>query len=397
MKLNYQTAGGKTDQYDFDAWEKRVDADDFSNFDTMNVAKVMNRVVAAQKTFRPFPLHDYDTLEEWVGHCNKIESVALVFPLQKFIDDEYYNRFHQREYHTLQSGNVDDYMDVDSLEDAVQYGHDQAANEAEELNLMLNEAGVDTDYLVPNDFLLATAYPSAELRDPEWQPWLRAMASSNIYGHVEILYRRLTALQGGLNVLGAALIKRAKSLESHKKRLIGEAVAVRQAFKTLNKTTKQMTNTKSEIKDLDEEIVKTKRIPGVQKAIDLSADGEAGGYSYPSYIPSRCQLTSRARPYRQVRSESPSVHNFHPPVSYVDPNATIITPESKAEGAANDLDKQEAPIKVDGLLAGALLDALASEISDEEQEPGDDDDGEDADDDREHDPPEDREGTQNGE
>ena len=186
-------------------------------------------------------------------------------------------------------------------------------------------------------------------------------------------------------------------MESHKERLIGEAVAVRQAFKTLNKTTKQMTKTKSEIKDLEEKIVKTKRIPGVQKAIDLSTDGEAGGYSYPSYIFSRCQLTCRARPYRQVRSESPSVYNIHLPVSYVDLNATIITPESKTEGAANDLDKQEAPIKVDGLLAEALMDALASEISDEEQEPGDDDDGEDPDDDREHDPPEDREGTQNGE
>jgi hypothetical protein len=98
---------------------------------------------------------------------------------------------HTTEYRDLASGHLDFYMEEGEMDDTLNVGKEETERFGDDIDNLLSAAEVERKYFNPHDFLLAHSYPVAPLRDPEWQPWLAAMASTNIYGQLSIMYRRI--------------------------------------------------------------------------------------------------------------------------------------------------------------------------------------------------------------
>src|SRR5271163_3927506 len=90
LKLGYQTAGGKRDQYDFfDQQESRAD------FDKTNVAKLMNRIPTELNTFKPFPIYPYTTLKNWHELFRKITDADIDFSDDEFVVSDRLDRLRE--------------------------------------------------------------------------------------------------------------------------------------------------------------------------------------------------------------------------------------------------------------------------------------------------------------
>jgi len=282
MSLGYHAAGGKTDHYDF---KPDMPCDDF---DKTNVAKLMSRIrpPTVPENFNAFPIHRFKSLQEWRQHFDGLgeNGVDLGFAVSNKLD-----RARTSEFQDLEGGNVDAYMEEDDLDEAIDEGRSQAEHYENDINDMLNAAGIEKAYFHPRDFMLGCEYPPAQLQDPEWNPWLAGMASTNIYGQADIMFRRLCAAQRGAIILSEALTKAAKGLEAQKQGLLKEVVETRRALLALKKKSRKLAETKQEVRLLNQEINETKRIPGVQKFLDLSGDPDKEPVVYmrpiSSYLP----------------------------------------------------------------------------------------------------------------
>jgi len=267
MHLGYQVAGGRKDSYDFDEDPKAQ-----GDFDKTNVAKLMMRIRMQLKPDTPFPIYKFKTLGEWGKHFNKVSNDADYLIADEYAVDNKMDRARTSEYRDLESGNVESYADKYDLEGAVETGHDALEECQVDIDTILTAAGVERDYFDPGDFLLGHLFPSASLHAPEWTPWLAAMASTNIYGQLSIMYRRICAVQNGTKVVAAAMLRRANALEEEKKHILDKAVEVRNAFRTIKKTEKKIAVRKTEISGLEREITETLEMPGVRRSLELCGD-----------------------------------------------------------------------------------------------------------------------------
>lgn len=265
MHQGYHTAGGRKDSYDFD--EK---ASTKAHFDTTNVAKLMMRVSQILPG-AGFPVHTYD-FPQWRRHFETLSTDSDYGIVDEYIIVNKMDHTRTAEYRDLASGHLDSYMDKGEMDAALNVGEGEAERLRDDINNLLIAAGVEREYFDPHDFPFAHLYPVAPLRDPEWQPWLAAMASTNIYGQLSIMYRRLCAVQTGTTVVASAMMARAKGLEKEKKLILQRAEEVRNAFRTIKKTERNITSTKNEMGALQNEIEAAMVVPGVQRALELSGD-----------------------------------------------------------------------------------------------------------------------------
>ncbi len=265
MHQGYHTAGGRRDSYDYD--EK---ASTKAHFDTTNVAKLMMRISQVQPGAR-FPIHAYE-FPEWRRHFGTLSMDEDYGIAEEYIIVNKMDRVRTAEYRELASGHLDSYMEEGALDDAVNVGKEEAERLGDDIDNLLTAAGVEREYFNPRDFLYGHIHPAAAVRDPEWQPWLAAMASTNIYGQLSIMYRRICAVQTGTTVVAAAMMRRAQALEEDKKFILQRAEDVRNAFRTIKKTERSITSTKNDISALQNEIATTMEVPGVQRALELSGD-----------------------------------------------------------------------------------------------------------------------------
>jgi hypothetical protein len=265
MHQGYHTAGGRKDSYDFD--EK---ASTKAHFDTTNVAKLMMRISQIPPG-AGFPVHAYD-FPQWRRHFETLSTDGDYGIAEEYIIVNKMDRARTAEYRDLASGHLDSYMEEGEMDDALNVGKEEAERLGDNIDNLLTAAGVEREYFNPHDFLFAHSYPVAPLHDPEWQPWLAAMASTNIYGQLSIMYRRICAVQTGTNVVAAAMMRRAQALEEEKKFILQRAEEVRNAFRTIKNTERNITSTKHEISALQNEIAAAMEVPGVQRALALSGD-----------------------------------------------------------------------------------------------------------------------------
>jgi hypothetical protein len=265
MHQGYHTAGGRKDGYDFD--EK---ASTKAHFDTTNVAKLMMRISQVRPGV-PFPVYPYE-FPEWRRHFEALSTDDHYGIAEEYIIVNRMDRVRTAEYRDLASGHLDSYTEEGELDDAVNVGKEEAQRIGEDIDNLLTLAGVEREYFNPRDFLYGHMHPAAPVRDPEWQPWLAAMASTNIYGQLSIMYRRICAVQTGTTVVAAAMTRRAQALEEDKKFILQRAEDVRNAFRTIKKTERKVTSTKNEISAMQNEIAATMEVPGVQRALELSGD-----------------------------------------------------------------------------------------------------------------------------
>jgi hypothetical protein len=261
MDQGYHTAGGRKDSYDFD--EK---ASTKAHFDTTNVAKLMMRISQIPPG-AGFPVHAYE-FPQWRRHFETLSTDGDYGIVEEYIIVNKMDRARTAEYRDLASGHLDSYMEEGDLDDALNVGMGEAERLGDEIDNLLTAAGVEREYFNTHDFLFAHSYPAAPLRDPEWE----AMAATNIYGQLSIMYRRICAVQTGTNVVAAAMIRRAQALEEEKKFILQRAEEVRNAFRTIKKTERNITSTKNETSALQNEIVAAMEVPGVKRALVLSGD-----------------------------------------------------------------------------------------------------------------------------
>lgn len=262
LNLGYQSAGGRTDKYDLKTHE------DIDNFDKTNIAKLLMRIPTEWNRSSLFPIYDFD-LEGWKSHFEKIDFQGRTEPI---IVPEKEDRVLNAQYHDVLTGNVDDLMEDEDMEQAVKDAIELAQKDEETIFDMLATAGVDKTFFLENDFLEAGSYPSARIRDPEWTPWLSAMASTNIYGQLDLMYRRVHAIQQGANILSLAFKHRAAVLEEHKKQLCEKAIQVREAMKVVTKGQHRNSVVSGELKNLQAEINSAKTIPAVRKYLTMMSD-----------------------------------------------------------------------------------------------------------------------------
>jgi len=137
------------------------------------------------------------------------------------------------------------YIEQASLDKAIENGASEEHSYEGEIEDALAVAGVNVAFFHARNFPLAHNYPHAPVGMPQWSPWLEGMASTKIYRQLDIMYRRVSALQRGSRVLAAALAKRPNGLELHKKPLVEEALEVRRALKALQKQNDQIVAKKS--------------------------------------------------------------------------------------------------------------------------------------------------------
>jgi hypothetical protein len=282
LHQGYHTAGGRKDSYDFDP-----DNASKAHFDTTHVAKLMMRV-AQIPPGGPFLVHTFD-LEQWRGHYASHGVDRDYGIAEEFIrNSNKMDRARTAEFRELANGDLDGYMEEGELDEGVSDGWAETERLSNDIDNQLAEAGVEREFYVLNDFCLAHQYPAAPLRDPEWQPWLAAMASTDIYGQLSIMYRRLCAVQTGANVVAAAMQRRAQDLEADKMLLLTKAKEVKDAFATIKKTERNISSTKTHIGALNDEVRGIMEVPGVQRVLALS--GDLGGdrserWSYLYLIP----------------------------------------------------------------------------------------------------------------
>jgi len=262
LNLGYQSAGGKTDKYD------RKVKEDIDNFDKTNVAKLLMRIPTEWNRGSLFPIYDLD-LEEWKSHFEKVDFQGRTEPITV---PEKEDRALNAQYHDMLTGNVDDLMEDETLEDDMKDAMGLAEKDKESILDMLATTGVDKAFFLESDFLDAGSYPSARVRDPEWTPWLSAMASTNIYGQLALMYRRVHAVQQGANILSLAFKHRAAEMEEHKKQLCEKAIQLREAMQVVTKGQERNSIASGELRSLEAEIAAGKSIPAVRKYMSMMSD-----------------------------------------------------------------------------------------------------------------------------
>ena len=282
MHQGYHAAGGRKDTYGFD--DK---ASTKAHFDTTNVAKLMMRISSQFQPGAPFPIYAYD-FPKWREHFKKIATDDDYGIAEEYLIENNMDRARTSEYRDLASGNLDSYAEEGDLDDAVNCGNVEAERIEDDIDDLLAAAGVERDYFNPSDFLFGHLHPPAQLRNPEWTPWLAAMASSNLYGKLSIMYRRMYAVQTGTNVVAAAMMRRAQALEHQKKYILQRAEDVRNAFRTIKKTNRSITATKSDIRALENEIAATMEVPGLWRYRGI---WEASSHSWSGFP---CTLSFRS-------------------------------------------------------------------------------------------------------
>lgn len=271
LRLNYQTSGRKIDRYD--------NADDgVNNYDIKNVAKLLMRIPTlawnptSNSTIRSFPIQDLD-LDGWKSHFKKIGYEDLSSGVACVHDPDERNLATQ--HRDLLMNSADELITSEILDHGIKTGVEEALRDEEMVAEALCASGIDKDFFLEDDFMNAASYPSAKVLDPEWTPWLTAMASSNIYGQLELMYHRVAAAQQAMNILSFAYRDRAERLEGTKKLLCEKVVEVRKAMHVVNKSFDKSASLSKDIERLQSEITTAQASPAVKKYLSIMGSRQA--------------------------------------------------------------------------------------------------------------------------
>jgi len=291
MNLGYQTRGGKVDSYDGSAEPPHyLESSALDHFDSTNVAKLLMRVPseADVKDYdTPFEIYDY-SLAEWKKHFEETGGLDSVTPkLNLSMIEEPHDKTLNREHSDICEGNVDGHITKEFLDEDVRVGH-QARMEHDEHVQMMLDASCPKDTYFASDFQPAHLYPPAEVQNPQWTPWLAAMASTNVKGQLALMYRRVCALQSASLVLSLAYKQQADDLEADKKNLLVEAIKVRDVMAALKDTSYSISQVKQEIKSLNDEIAEGKKDPSILQYLKIQRNRPVRTSS-PLYVfPAHC-------------------------------------------------------------------------------------------------------------
>jgi len=292
MNLGYQTRGGKTDEYDGSAdFPPRMISENIANFDNTNVAKLLMRVptladIKQYNDHTTFRVYDHN-LEQWNDHFFDSGIMDLKQPvldvLRTTTDDDKYDQSLQAAYDKICDGDVNKYMSDRDLTEGVEFGLHRSMELEDQVETML-ESVVPKETYFGRDFLPAHLYPPAEIHNPQWTPWLAALASTNLDGQLMLIYSRVEAFQSACRVVALSYQRRAEELEQDKQHLLAEATKVRDAMAVLKHSVSRAPQVKQEINKLRSEIDEGKRNPSVAQYLDLQRSRPIRTSS-PLYVP----------------------------------------------------------------------------------------------------------------
>jgi hypothetical protein len=233
--------------------------------------------------YLPFLIHQ-KSIEEWEAHFDSI-TVDSVSPCHTVADDgdadlcEIEKRYDENE-------DRDD-LDEETMRNAQLHGIQVTHETRQELNDKLLASGVNPFEFLETDFPQAAIYPPAPLADPAWTPFLAKMALSNIYGQLNLMYKRADQVQLGMELLRIQCETHKVRLGSEKQTLLRKAQAVQQAQKVLDKMLCETRGLSGEIIRLNGEIASGVKNPKVKQFVEMqSRDHSVNPVFHSQRIPS---------------------------------------------------------------------------------------------------------------
>jgi hypothetical protein len=115
------------------------------------------------------------------------------------------------------------------------------------------------------EFLNASMFPPANVTEPAWDPFLVNMSQMNIYGQLELMYRRADQVQMACGFVRMEMDAHISDLAQEKQKLLEQAKSVREMHQVVHKIQQKSQRASEENHALADEIFEGMRHPTVNK------------------------------------------------------------------------------------------------------------------------------------